>query len=161
MHKSEKRAVVATADERSARLLEVGPTLGKALDVRELAALHNGHEREHERSRPDMMPGPGIRSAPAGMGAAGGPHMAEPSDFEREEARRFAREVARWLEERPERTRGDRLVVFSAPRFLGMLREAINGAGGKHLELREGELAQMPLQELREHAALREAVPFA
>jgi protein required for attachment to host cells len=149
-----KRAVVATVDERVARLYEVRPTQGKALDLREVATLTNSHENEHERGRPDMMGGPGIRSAAGGSGVAGGPHLATPSETGKEESRRFAREVAGWLVDRPERAEGQTLNVFAAARFLGMLRDELDGSKTNHIELKQAELAQMPIHELRTHSAL-------
>ncbi len=149
-----KCATVATVDERVARLYQVKPTMGKALDLTEVATLTNGHESEHERRRPDMMGGPGVRSAPGGSGIAGGPHLATPSETGKEESRRFAREVAAWLVDRPERTDGRTLNVFAASRFLGMLREELDESKANHIELRQGEFAQMPVNELRTHSAL-------
>ncbi|MFI4882203.1 MAG: host attachment protein [Phycisphaerales bacterium JB064] len=160
MNNQDKRAMVAAVDERVARLYEAKPTLGKAIDLHEIASITNSHEREHERTRPDMMGGPGIRSAPGGSGIAGGPHLATPAESSREESRRFAKEVANWLRDRPERTSGDQLCVFAASRFLGMLRDEFKGPNANHIELREGEYAQMPVRELREHSAFREALPL-
>lgn len=149
-----KRAIVATVDERVARLYEARPTQGKALDLKEVATLTNSHENQHERGRPDMMGGPGIRSAPGGSGIAGGPHLATPSETGKEESRRFAREVAAWLSDRPECADGQTLKVFAAARFLGMLRDEFEGAKANHIELKQGEFTQMPVSELRTHSAL-------
>ncbi len=149
-----KRIIVATVDERIARLYEARPTQGKALDLKEVATLTNGHENEHERGRPDMMGGPGVRSGPGGSGIAGGPHLATPNETGKEESRRFAREVAAWLTNRPERTDGQTLNVFAASRFLGMLRDELDMPKTDHIELKQGEFTQMPVNELRTHSAL-------
>ena len=160
MSKQEATAAIVTVDERVARLYLARPTLGKALDLQEVVSITNQHENEHERTRQDMMGGPGIRSAPGGSGIAGGPHLAAHTETSREESRRFAREVAEWLRERSERTDGTHLRVFAAARILGMLRDELQGSRTAHIELKEGEYAQMPLNELREHAAFRKSVPF-
>ena len=155
-----KRAAIAVVDHRIARVYSAGPTQGKALDLAEVDTLANGHENEHERTRPDMMPGPGKRSGPAGSGVVGAPHMVNDDTAEAEEDRRFAREVAQWLTARPERTEGDRLRVFASKRFLGILRNELDGPNASHVELKNGEFAQMPESELRTHTAIREALPL-
>ena len=60
----DKHAAIALVDQRVAKLISAKPTRGKALDLTEVATITNSHEDEHERSRPDMMAGPGKRSAP-------------------------------------------------------------------------------------------------
>lgn len=155
---STKRAAIAVVDHRVARIYSAGPTRGKALDLAEVDTLTNGHENEHQRTRPDMMPGPGKRSGPAGSGMVGAPHMVNDNAAGAEEDRRFAREVAAWLAARPERTGGDRLQVFASKRFLGKLRDELDGPNASHVELKDGEFAQMPESELRTHSALRQAL---
>ena len=156
-----KNAAVALVDQRVARVLIARPTQGKALDLTEAASISNQHENEHQRNRPDMLGGPGKRGAEAGTGVVGGPHMVNDTQgTETEEDRRFAREVAAWLADRPERTKGDRLQVFAAKRFLGMLREQLDPHRTAHIELKEGEFAQMPDNELRTHSALRNVLPL-
>lgn len=157
---STKRAAIAVVDHRVARVYSAGPTQGKALDLTQLDTLENGHENEHQRSRPDMMPGPGKRAGPAGSGVVGAPHMVNDNAAAAEEDRRFAREAAAWLAARPERTKGDRLRVFASKRFLGRLRDELDGSNASHIELKDGEYAQMPERELRTHSAFREALPF-
>ncbi|MFI4917464.1 MAG: host attachment protein [Phycisphaerales bacterium JB060] len=161
MTQSTKSAAVALVDQRVARVLIARPTQGKALDLTEAASISNQHENEHQRNRPDMLGGPGKRGAEAGTGVVGGPHMVNDTQgTEAEEDRRFAREVAAWLAGRPERTNGDRLQVFASKRFLGMLRDQLDGNNASHIELNDGEYAQMPASELRTHSALREALPL-
>lgn len=150
--------MLVTVDERIARLYEAKPRRDKAVDLREVQTLQNRHENEHERGRPDMMAGPGKRSAAAGLGADGGPHFVNVADSGEEESRRFAREVARWLAEQAEHANGGRLVVFSAARFLGLLRDEVKAPLATRIEYKAIELAQMPISELREHRALREAL---
>ena len=41
-----------------------------------------------------------------------------------------------------------------------MLRDEFKGPNADHIELREGEYAQMPVRELREHSAFRDALPL-
>lgn len=156
----DKHAAIALVDQRVAKLISAKPTRGKALDLTEVATITNSHEDEHERSRPDMMAGPGKRSAPGGTGVVGGPHMVQDKGAEAEEDRRFAREVASWLTDRPERTTGDRLRVFASRKFLGLLREQLDPARAAHIELHDGEYAQMPTNELRTHSTLRDALPL-
>jgi protein required for attachment to host cells len=153
-------AAIALVDQRVAKMFQARPTQGKALDLTEVAMITNGHENEHERSRPDMMSGPGKRSAQGGTGVVGGPHMVQDRGAEAEEDRRFAREVAAWLASRPERTKGDRLQVFAPRRFMGLLREQLDESKTRHIDLKDGEYAQMPTNELRTHSALREALPL-
>lgn len=156
-----KNAAVALVDQRVARVLIARPTQGKALNLTEAASISNQHENEHDRTRPDMLGGPGKRSAEGGTGVVGGPHMVNDTQgTEAEEDRRFAREVAAWLADRPERTDGDRLQVFAPKRFLGMLREQLDPHRTAHIDLKDGEFAQMPDSELRTHSALREALPL-
>lgn len=142
---------IVTADGRVARLYAATPTPGGSVQLRQVETISNEHEGEHERRRPDMLDGPGIRHAPAGL-VAGAPHFASPRGTEEEEMRRFAREVARWVGRRL--TDGG-VTIFAASRLLGMLREEL-GAGA---DLREAELAQMPVSELQDHPAVRGAVP--
>ncbi|MEQ9095570.1 MAG: host attachment protein [Phycisphaerales bacterium] len=161
MPSSDKSAAVAVVDQRVAKLLIARPTMGKAIDLTETASITNGHDDEHERTRPDMLSGPGKRGAEAGTGVVGGPHMVNDTQgTEAEEDRRFAREVAAWLAGRSERTDGQRLKVFASRRFLGMLRDQLDPNNTGHIELKDGEFAQMPHAELRTHAALRTALPF-
>lgn len=161
MQQSKGSAAIALVDQRIARILIARPTQGKALDLTEAASITNAHEHEHERTRPDMLSGPGKRSGPVGSGAAGAPHMVNDNHgTEREEDRRFAREVAAWLAGRSERTDGDRLQVFVSRRFLGMLRDQLDQNNASHVELKDGAFAQMPDSELRTHSALREALPL-
>ncbi|MEQ8317502.1 MAG: host attachment protein [Phycisphaerales bacterium] len=158
---SSKSAAVVLADQRVARVLIARPTQGKALDLTEADSISNDHEGVHQRTRPDMLSGPGKRGAEAGSGVVGGPHTVNNSeDTQAEEDRRFAREVASWLADRPERTDGDRLQVFASRRFLGMLRDQLDPNKASHVELSDGEYAQMPDSELRTHAALRRALPL-
>jgi len=154
-------SAIALVDNRVAKLLIAQPTQGSALDLREIASISNEHAGEHQRNRPDMAKGPGKRSAEGGSGVVGGPHMVNDAHgTEEEETRRFAREVAAWLADRSERTDGQRLHVFASRNFLGELRKQLDGKNARHVELSDGEYAQMPQAELRTHSAIRDALPF-
>lgn len=151
-----KTHYIVTVDERIARLYAGSPTPGGSVQLTQVDSIENRHEEEHQRGRPDMLPGPGHRNAQAGVPGAGSgaPHFATPRETGKEESRRFAREVKSWLGK--VRQDSDGVSIFAATRFLGLLRKELGDAA----DIREAELAQMPERELQDHPAIQRAVPW-
>jgi hypothetical protein len=141
-----------TADGRRAALFSCHAVPGGRLHVDPLRHVENAHEAEHEHHRPLALGrGPSANAAQ---------HFAGHGHADEEEQRRFAREVAAWLGDATRELRLDRVEVFAASRFLGLLRDEMGDLGGK-AGLREGELAQLEPGELAEHPALRRALEAA
>jgi protein required for attachment to host cells len=146
----ERTSWIATVDERRARIFRCTRTLRHGWHVEEHGvALRNIHEEDHERRRPAIL-GSGPHTMP--------PHEAGWGHEQQEEQRRFARDVAHWLEERLVRSEIDALRVFAPTRFLGLLREYLPERTRGTLRLMEGELAQLRPHELAEHPAVRAAL---
>jgi protein required for attachment to host cells len=135
-----------TADGRRATLYWCEPTPGGNLHVEARGTLENEEAGNREHHRPSVLGrGPTLNAAqrPASFG-----HDDE------EYARRFARRVPAWLGREVREGKMERVVVFAAPRFLGLLRgEVGNGLRGV-AELEEAELTRLRAHELAEHPAV-------
>jgi protein required for attachment to host cells len=118
------RVRVLVADESEARFYNIaGP--GEPLELRGQVSNPKAHQhdRDLKSDRPgrvfDHAPGTGRRGAVAHH-ATGGERRPRA-----EEARRFARRIARELAQAQQQDRCDRLVLIAGPRFLGTLRAAL------------------------------------
>jgi protein required for attachment to host cells len=109
-------AVVAnSARARIYALERRGAALQELTDLIHAEARLKGHELETDR--------PGRSFDSAGQGR----HAMEPSlDPRKEEAARFAREVAEQLESGYHAHRFEKLCVIAPPTFLGLLRQALD-----------------------------------
>lgn len=141
----------AAVDERKARLFSCTRTSGGALHVEELAAMRSAWEDSHERGRPSV-----LKRGPASFP----PQEVDNGRSASEETRHFAKDVAAWLREHAVESGEEPLIVFSAPRFLGVLRATapdLNGFArfveGELTPLRPSELAEHPM--ITKHVAVR------
>jgi protein required for attachment to host cells len=83
------------------------------------------------------------------MSQAGATHDIEEAE------RRFAGEMAGWLQKRAEAHAMDHLVIFAPPRMLGVLRKAAFGALRGDLEEIKGDLMRLDVGQLADHALIR------
>jgi len=85
------------------------------------------HDRDLKSDRPgrvfDHAPGPGGRRGAVAHHSTGGERSPR-----KVEAKRFARRIARVLDEGQRQNRYDRLIVMAPPEFLGLLREEMPAA---------------------------------
>ena len=110
---------VVVADSVYARFFQADSRIGPLTEFKDLthpeSRLKNGDLRSD---------GAGRTFDSGGMGRHAMEQRVEPRE---EEAQRFAREVAEALTAGRNRGEYDRLAVVAPPRFLGLLRDAING----------------------------------
>lgn len=150
---------IATTDNRRAALLSCRGTPGGELALDRVRSLENSHEGEHSRGRPSMIGGSERAGSARASSGSAAPHFTSRGHEEEEEHRRFAREVAAWLDRSGAELKCERITVFAPARLLGMLRDLM----GHHPSLRakadlvEGELAQLQPTELAAHPAVRAA----
>lgn len=107
---------ILIADRSKAKLLHVLPTGHRPFPT--LACFAHSESRLQPRERDSQEPSRVIH--PAGYASALEPH----EDREHVEARRFAAELADYLERSRQEGRFDRLTVIAPPKFLGVLRVA-------------------------------------
>jgi protein required for attachment to host cells len=144
MTKASER-LLATVDERQARLFRCTPTMRGTWRLEETHSLRSPWEEDHERRRPAIL-GRGPETMP--------PHEAAFGHEEEEERRRFARDVADWLRKHAPPSGADPLLVFAAPRFLGLMREGAAELDRVAIRLMESELSRLHPHELAEHPAV-------
>lgn len=140
---------IVAADGRRASLYSCRLVPGGRFQALTSRHIENGHEGEHEHHRPSLLG--------RGPSASAAQHFAGHGHSDEEEQRRFAREVANWLSNAAREFRMERVAVFAAPRFLGLLRTEMGDLGGR-ADLHEGELARLEAGELAEHPAVRRAL---
>ncbi len=137
---------IATTDARHASLYAGTLDARGRLHLTRRDTLHTPWEHFHEQRRPDALGrGP---SASAVQRPASGGH--EPEEM----ARRFARMVADWLHEAQRRSPDEPFAAFAAPRFLGLLRDAL-GPIGDGVALYRGEFTGLRVNELAAHPTVR------
>jgi hypothetical protein len=120
---------VALVDTRCGRLLRRGATAAGRPRLDELDRLDEAWvEREH--GRPSML---------AGKGRSFASHAHE----DEERRRRFAREIARWLQAALDRPDVDVLDVHCARPMLGELRKALRVRHAGRLRLAAGDLSDL------------------
>jgi protein required for attachment to host cells len=145
---------IVTADSRQAALFSCRRTPGGELHIdreRLLEAVEPG-QREHHR--PDHLSGGERRASVSHSSAHAAAQGVSIGHEVEEDQKRFARQVRDWLGRARRDLGADRIVVFAAPRFLGLLREQI----GPPVDLREGSLTSMSTAQLAEHPAVRGAL---
>lgn len=148
---------IVTADNRRASLFSCRKTPGGELNVEHVRTLENAHENEHEHHRPSSLGGAERRGTKTRAVGSAAPHSASPGHAVDEEQRRFAHEVAGWLDRASKELSVEGVAVFAAPHLLGLLRSQ-KGKIGATTELLEGELTHLRPHELAEHPAVRAAV---
>lgn len=124
----------ALADAEHCRLLCCRLTRQGTQHVDEYGALENTLP-EAEHARP--MTGDGMTH-----------------DIEEEE-RRFGAQIVDWLRRKAEEHKIDRMVIFSPPRMLGVLRKASSGLLAGHLKELEGNLMRLDAGQLSQHPMVR------
>jgi protein required for attachment to host cells len=118
------RVRVVVADESEARFFDLS---GPRARLRLCGRVANPAARQHDRDLKSDRPGRVFNRA-AGTGRRGAvAHHATGGERRprTEEARRFARRIARELAQSQREERFDRLVLMAGPRFLGTLRAAL------------------------------------
>lgn len=125
----------ALADAEHCRLLCCRLTRQGTKHVKQYGALENRFpEQEHLR--------PGTET--------GTSHYVE------EDERRFAGQLVEWLRGKAEEHKIDRLIIFSPPRILGVLRKAKPGLLKGHLEELKGDLMRLDAGQLAQHPMVRD-----
>jgi protein required for attachment to host cells len=131
---------IVVSDRRTARLLSCREMTGGRWHAEEEASLDSRWENYHEHHRPSALDGP----------PSPGTRMHASSGFSemevREEGRRFARDVAQWLERDCDVIGDDSVTVFAAPRFFGDLRDEL---GKRHRPTRPTDIHELELTRLR------------
>ena len=133
------------ADASRAKLLHCGPSSGGSPHVKHVDAIEASWEG-HERGRPSPLKGRG------GNTYAAGGHEAE------EDRRRFAQELAQWLQSRLQQHGIDQLTVFGPPKFVGALRRACPHTLADRLSAQTVELINLSNPQLHQHPAIRELI---
>ena len=73
---------------------------------------------------------------------------------DQEMTKRFARDVARWLESQIEQRKIERVSVFAPPRFLGAMRQVCPAALAARIDEHEGDLGYMAPADLLNHPTI-------
>ncbi|MHC5210822.1 MAG: host attachment protein [Planctomycetota bacterium] len=133
-------AWIAIVDARCGRLLRRGKTGNGRLRLDETESIEERWE-EREHGRPSMLGGKGRSYAPW-------------KHEDEERRRRFARELARWLESTLARPEVETLDVYCSRTILGALRKALGDRTGEALRLEAGDLTDLSPVQLLNHPAL-------
>lgn len=141
---------IATVDARRARMFRCHPTRQHAWRLEEAeVALRNPWEQAHERGRPNYMP----------KGPQAGPHHAATEGRQEEEGqRRFAKDVAGWLDAHLKNVSQVPVVCFGPAKFLGSVRDALPRHALTSVVFRDLELSQMQPSQLAQHPAVHSAL---
>ncbi|MCP3905870.1 MAG: host attachment protein [Planctomycetes bacterium] len=132
---------VGILDQRKGRIVRIRPVPEGRYRCEEHGSIESPWE-EHEHGRPSS------RSGKMGHSYASQGHEHE------EMMRRFAREVAEWLNQSVQHLNIDVLNVFSPARFLGELRQTCPARLARRLEMREGDLTFLNDGDLVHHGAI-------
>jgi protein required for attachment to host cells len=137
-NENNQHAWFALADAEHCRLLRCSLTGQGTRHVDELGALENTLPQQ-EHARPT---------------AGGGPtHNIEEAE------RRFAGDIAGWLEGKAKEHTVDHLVIFAPPRMLGVLRKAAFGALKGNVEEIKGDLMRLAAGQLADHPMIGKLIP--
>ncbi|MHC4128268.1 MAG: host attachment protein [Planctomycetota bacterium] len=128
-------------DNGRGRLLKGAPAPRGRFHLELDDSIENTWE-EHQRGRPSPRAGKERRS------------YASVGHEDEEMMRRFARDVAGWLDEKTRRLGIDRLALFAPPRFLGALRQAWSPRLALRVDEFEGDLGYMGAGDLVRHRAI-------
>ena len=110
---------VVVADSSRARIFKAETALGP---LQELAALAHPEGRLHAQDLTSDLPGRAFDSS-----GLGGRHAMEQNiDPKENEALKFARQVAEYLENGQNANQFSKLVLVAAPKFLGYLRQSLS-----------------------------------
>jgi protein required for attachment to host cells len=136
-----RKTWIFIVDHGRGRLLSGSPAPRGRFRLVQRDAIENTWE-EHQHGRPSP------RAGREGHTYASRGHEDE------EMTKRFAREVAEWLEERVRQLDIDRLDLFAPPRFLGALRQAWRPRLAVHVEAHEGDLGYLGPGDLVHHRSI-------
>lgn len=151
---------IITADGRGAHLFGCSHLPSGDLHLEPGRSLHNAHEEEHERNRPLLLGGAERRGSVARSGAHAAPHVVSQGHADEESLRRFAREVRTWLAAAIDELGTERVTLFAAPQFLGVLRTELDAVASR-VDLHKGELTHLRAHELAAHPEIRRMFPAA
>ena len=137
-------AWVLAADAGRARIFSADSPKSS---LRPLKQLISPEARLREQDLTSDRPGRSFDSA--GMGR----HATEPSTHARErEALRFARDIARHLKQGRDSGAFDRLILVAEPRFLGLVRKAVDSNTAKMIALEVAkDVSKANAKEIRKH----------
>ena len=144
---------IAACDSRSATLFTGTMELPARLRLHEHSVIPNTWRDVHEHQRPSKL----------GMGANKGAHQSVAGfGHESEELmRRFARDVAIWIDSIARKSPEIPTLVFVAPKFLGFLREQLahlhapSNPTLRNIELCRGEICGLRAGEVAAHPTVR------
>lgn len=144
-----KSVRIIACDERGAAAFDASLVWPARVHVERRAELRSPWEDFHERGRPGRLgQGPSANAVQ---------HYADEHREPLELSRRFARDVAAWIEAQRRDAGADQgataMPVFAARRFLGHLRRALDD-GDRRIDLRDGELRTMSPADLARHPAI-------
>jgi protein required for attachment to host cells len=135
---------VVVADSSRARIFAVDQPRGP---LQELDILAHPEARLHEQELTTDLPGRAFDSGGEGRHAMG--QGVSPKE---QEALRFAKRTADYLEAARVEGRFDKLILVAAPRFLGQLRQQFSPpAAAAIVQEIAKNLAQQPADEIRQH----------
>lgn len=112
-----KNIWILVADSSRARVFE---TESVKSPIKEIDDLAHPEARQHEQSLTSDLPGKQAESSSGSHHA-----VANETDPKQHEADNFAREISQYLENAKNNNRFNYLVIFSAPSFLGLLRDQL------------------------------------
>lgn len=140
-----KSAWFVLADAKKARLMRCDQTpLSRAhIETKEQMAYQ---WEGHEHGRPTPLAGKSANT-----------YAAVKHDQE-EQLRRFAKQVAAWLDDQRQAHQIERLEVFAPPRFMAALRRAMEGPLAEAVREHDADLINLPLGQLHEHPAVRQLI---
>lgn len=134
---------VVVADQSKARIFTVEDPRGPLLQVDE---LEHPEARKREQELTSDRPGRSFDSGGQGRHAMGA--SVEPK---KEEAIRFAKQVADYLQAAHHEGRFNRLVLVAGPPLLGLLRDKLKFLSGANISEIDKNLGQYEAPEIRSH----------
>ncbi len=134
---------VVVADQSKARIFTVDDPRGPLLQVDE---LEHPEARKREQELISDRPGRSFDSAGQGRHAMG--TSVEPK---KEEAVRFAKQVADYLQAAHHEGRFNRLLLVAGPPLLGLLRDKLKSLSGANISEIDKNLGQYEAPEIRSH----------
>ncbi|MFO1434184.1 MAG: host attachment protein [Candidatus Competibacteraceae bacterium] len=136
---------VVVADSSRARIFKAETALGP---LQELAALAHPEARLHAQDLTSDLPGRSFDSS-----GQGGRHAMEQNlDPKENEALKFARQIAEYLEDGQNENRFAKLVLVAAPKFLGHLRQSMSDRVAALVSQEiDKNLVQQTVEDIRRH----------
>ena len=138
---------VVVADQSKARFFTVSDPLGELLDVGE---LEHPETREREQAPASDRPVRNVDSKGPGRHP-----MGDKVELGKQEAIRFAKQVANHVQLAHNEGRCNRLLLVAGPSFLGLLRGNMKSLSGMEISELDKNLGQYDAQEIRKHLPKR------